>query len=63
MADSEEDDGFAKQGAGLHPKNVLAETLRTAREVSVTLALQMVLRILRRCARAAFPDADPVFPT
>ena len=44
----------------MHPKNVLSETIRKAREVSARFTLRMVLRILRRCARGNFADADPV---
>ena len=55
-----EADELAKKGAMMHPKNGVAETLRKAREVSASFTLRMVLRILRRCARCEFADADPV---
>ena len=44
----------------MHSKNVLSETLRKTREISARFTLRMVLRILRRCARSGFADADPV---
>ena len=53
-------DAFAKQGASMHPKNGYAEALRHARECSAIFTLRMALRILRRCARCDFADADPV---
>ena len=53
-------DGYAEQGAMMHPKKLLSETLRKARELSARFTLRMVLRILRRYARSNFPDADPI---
>ena len=57
---NKEADELAKRGAMLHPKNRLAEALRKARELSASFTLRMVLRILRRCARTDFADADAV---
>lgn len=53
-------DELAKTGAHMHPNNVMAGTLRKAREVSAKFALRIVLRVLRRCAQCNFADADPV---
>ena len=53
-------DEMAKKGAQMHPKNLMTETLRKAREVPANFTLRMVLRIIRRCARSNFADADPV---
>ena len=53
-------DELARKGAQLHPKNLMTETLRKAREVSASFTLRMVLRIIRRCARSNFADADSV---
>ena len=44
----------------MHPKNGLAESLRKARELSAIFTMRMVLRIIRRCARCEFADADLV---